>query len=114
MAGRDEQPTCRARTRWILGGHTLPELLGGDTYEYDEHHPLLTSVDLPALPQVIEASKEKSHPALSLRLDQRAIAEMMVDCNLPPPRGADSDEPDVDLVGNGLQLNRLSKHVTRK
>lgn len=62
-------------------------MIGDETYEPDCHHFLLTSVDLPVLSQVIEASKERPHLALSLRLDQRAIAEMMVDCNLPPPRG---------------------------
>jgi AraC-like DNA-binding protein len=36
---------------------------------------------------VIEASKERPYLALLLKLDQRAIAEMMVDCNLPRPRG---------------------------
>ena len=47
---------------------------------------LVTSVDLPAVSGVIEASKEKPYLALSLKLDQRAIAEMMVDCHLPQPR----------------------------
>ena len=62
-------------------------MVGDETYEPGPHHFLLTSVDLPVLSGVIEASKEKPYLALLLKLDQRAIAEMMVDCNLPPPRG---------------------------
>lgn len=61
-------------------------LLGKDTYGYDAGHFLITSVDLPATFQVIEASKEKPYLGLLLRLDQRAMAELMVDSHLPPPR----------------------------
>ena len=62
-------------------------MVGEETYEPGPHHFLLTSVDLPALSGVVEASKEKPYLALLLKIDQRAIAEMLVDCDLPPPRG---------------------------
>lgn len=62
-------------------------MVGEDVYEWGGHSFLLTSVDLPVLSQVLEASKEKPHLALLMKLDQRAIAETMVGCNLPAPRG---------------------------
>ena len=61
-------------------------LLGDDTYVYDAHHFLITSVDLPAFVQVINASGEKPYLGLVLRIDQREISQLMVDSNLPPPR----------------------------
>ncbi len=61
-------------------------LLGDDTYVYDAHHYLITSVDLPTVVQIINASREKPYLGLVLRLDQREISQLMVDSNLPPPR----------------------------
>jgi AraC-like DNA-binding protein len=53
---------------------------------YDTHHFLLTSVDLPTMVQVINASREKPYLGLVLKIDQREISQLMVDSNLPPPR----------------------------
>ncbi len=61
-------------------------VLGDDAYVYDAHHFLITSVDLPTVWQVIEASREKPCLGLVLKLDQREISQLMVDSNLPPPR----------------------------
>ncbi len=61
-------------------------ILGDDTYIYDAHHYLITSVQLPTVVQVIEASPEKPYLGLRLMLDQREISQLMVDSNLPPPR----------------------------
>jgi AraC-like DNA-binding protein len=65
-------------------------LLGDDTYVYDVHHFLITSVDLPTVVQVIKASREKPCLSLLLKLDQREISQLMVDSNLPPPRVQES------------------------
>jgi AraC-like DNA-binding protein len=61
-------------------------LLGDDTYTYDAHHFLISSVDLPTVVQVIKASRKKPYLGLVLRLDQREMSQMMADSNLPPPR----------------------------
>lgn len=61
-------------------------LLGEDVYVYDANHFLITSVDLPVVAQVLAASREKPYLGLMLKLDQRAIAQMMVDSSLPLPR----------------------------
>src|SRR5512146_2693617 len=44
-------------------------LLGDDTYVYDPHHYLITSVHLPTGVQIIEASREKPYLGLRLMLD---------------------------------------------
>ncbi|MEJ2673105.1 MAG: AraC family transcriptional regulator [Deltaproteobacteria bacterium] len=61
-------------------------LLGDDTYVYDAHHFLITSVDLPTVWQIIEASEAKPCLGLVLKLDLREISQLMVDSHLPPPR----------------------------
>ena len=60
--------------------------LGDDTFVYDAHHYLITSVHLPTVVQIMEASPEKPYLGLRLMLNQREISQMMVDSNLPPPR----------------------------
>jgi AraC-like DNA-binding protein len=65
-------------------------LLGDDTYVFDVHHFLITSVDLPTVVQILQASREQPYLSLLLQLDQREIAQMMADSHLPPPRAQQS------------------------
>jgi AraC-like DNA-binding protein len=65
-------------------------LLGDDTYVYDAQHYLITSVHLPTIVQIVEASREKPYLGLRLMLDPREISQLMVDSNLPPPRAQQS------------------------
>jgi AraC-like DNA-binding protein len=65
-------------------------VLGDETYVYDAHHYLITSVHLPTVVQVIEASPEKPYLGLKLKLDQREISQLMADSNLPAPRAQKS------------------------
>jgi AraC-like DNA-binding protein len=65
-------------------------LLGDEAYVYDAHHFLVTSVDLPTVWQIIEASREKPCLGLVLKLDLREISQLMVDSHLPPPRAQQS------------------------
>jgi AraC-like DNA-binding protein len=66
-------------------------MLGDDTYVYDAHNFLITSVDLPTVVQIIKASREKPYLGLVLKLDQREISQLMVDSNLPLPRPQQSN-----------------------
>lgn len=65
-------------------------LLGDDTYVYDARHYLITSVHLPTIVQITEASREKPYLGLRLQLDLREISQLMVDSNLPQPRAQQS------------------------
>ncbi len=65
-------------------------LLGDDTYVYDAHHYLITSVHLPTVVQIIEASPDKPYLGLRLKLDLREISQLMADSNLPQPRAQQS------------------------
>ncbi len=65
-------------------------LLGDEPYLYDPHHYLITSVHLPTVVQITEASREKPYLGLRLTFDQREISQLMADSNLPQPRGQQS------------------------
>ncbi len=75
-------------------------MLGDDTFVYDVHHFLIASVDLPAVVQIIEASRERPCTGLVFRLDQREISQLMVDSNLPQPRPQQS--------GRGMVLGEIT------
>lgn len=66
-------------------------LLGDDTFVYDAHHYLLTSVHLPTVVQIIEASRAKPYMGLRLTLNLREVSQLMADSNLPPPRAQQSN-----------------------
>ncbi len=61
-------------------------VLGEEVYVYDAHQHLVTSLGLPVIVEIIEASREKPYLGLRLELDQRVIAQLMVDSNFPPSR----------------------------
>ena len=60
--------------------------LGDDVYVYDPKHYLITSVHLPTVVQIVEASEEKPYLGLKLKIDLNAVSELMADSHLPPPR----------------------------
>lgn len=65
-------------------------LLGEDTYVYDANHYLITSVHLPTIVQIIEASRDRPYLGLRLTFDLRAVSQLMADSNLPAPRAQQS------------------------
>ena len=73
--------------------------LGEEEYVYDAHHYLITSVGLPVVAQVTQASAEKPYLGLILKLDLRELAQLMVDSSLPVARGQQS--------GRGMAVGKL-------
>lgn len=61
-------------------------LMGGRSYAYDTGHFLVTSLDLPASSQVLQASPAAPCLGLVLALDLRLTAELIAASGLPPPR----------------------------
>lgn len=63
--------------------------LAGRTFIYDESRYLLTSVDLPAVSCVAEASEERPCLALALRLEMPVVRELLsrdeIEVAAPPP-----------------------------
>lgn len=61
-------------------------LLGSDAFVYGVHDLLITSLNLPTVAQILEASPDKPYLSLFLRLDVHEIAQLMMDGQVPPPR----------------------------
>jgi AraC-like DNA-binding protein len=61
--------------------------LGEDYYRYDPAHYLLTTVELPIVIQIGNASKERPYLSLRLDLDPTLVGSVMVEAGLPSQRG---------------------------
>jgi AraC-like DNA-binding protein len=75
-------------------------LLGGEAYNYDTRRFLITSLDLPVVASVIEASPQRPCLGLVFRLDPRVMAELMAQSSLAAPR----EQP----MGRGLILGETT------
>lgn len=87
-----EPCACRVEPAVVLvvqGAKQL--LLGGRTYPYDAQHFVVTSLDLPAASQVLQASPVEPCLGLVLKLDLQLLAELIAQGGLPAPRGKPSD-----------------------
>lgn len=59
--------------------------LEDESFDYDPHNYLLSSVHLPATYQVITASPDEPYLGLVLKFDMRELSQLMIDSNLPSP-----------------------------
>lgn len=75
-------------------------LLGEDEYHYDQDHYLITSIDLPLVAQILEASRDKPYLGLTLKLEKKHIAQMMVDHDLSISRSRNESR--------GLAVSRIT------
>jgi AraC-like DNA-binding protein len=75
-------------------------ILGEEAYEYDANHFLVTSVGMPVIAQVTEASKECPYLGLTLRLDLKVMAQLIMDNKLPLPS--------VRSSGRGMAVSEVS------
>lgn len=75
-------------------------LLGEETYVYDATQFLITSVDLPVVANIIEASKEKPYLGLILEIDLKEISQLTIDSGLPLSRSGQAEK--------GMAVGQLS------
>src|SRR6476469_2671752 len=54
-------------------------LLGEETFRYDPGHYLISTVVLPVVSQVVEASEEKPYLGFQLSLDPTVVAEVLME-----------------------------------
>src|SRR5688500_4807917 len=73
--------------------------LGDQTYVYDRSRYLAVSVDLPVVGNVFEASPEEPYLCLTLSVDPRELAALIVETGRPAPRD--------DHDGRALYLSPL-------
>jgi AraC-like DNA-binding protein len=77
--------------------------LGEDRYQYDPAHYLLTTVELPIVSQVLEASKEQPYLSARLQLDPTLVGSVLVETDVPlPPSHGDMKAMDVSPLDASL------------
>jgi len=72
----------------LIGQGRKRLFLGEAAYVYDADRFLLTSVDLPVVTQIIEASAGRPYLGLTMELDLRAIAQLMLNNDAPRNRSS--------------------------
>lgn len=72
-------------------------VLGDDVYAYNPQRYLLTTLDLPVVLQAVEASAKSPYLSLVLKLDERAIAELVMQSTVPPPVREGSETRGISL-----------------
>lgn len=78
-------------------------LVGDKRYRYDPAHYLLTSVGLPVVAQVIEASADQPYLGLRLDLEPSLISSVMMEAARPSSHGdANVNAMDVSQLDEGL------------
>jgi AraC-type DNA-binding domain-containing proteins len=89
--------------------------LGDRSYLYDADHFLIIALDVPIISEVVKASVEEPCFSLMLRLDQKTIAQLMVDATIKVPRAAPSgralavSEVGLPLINAFLRLIDLAQ-----
>ncbi|VVN33350.1 HTH-type transcriptional activator RhaS [Pseudomonas fluorescens] len=88
---RREHPSppvvCMVEPSIILVAQGKKQLwVGGEGYPYDTSRFLVTSLDLPANSEVLDASPEQPCLGLTFKLDLRMLVELIAQGDLPPTR----------------------------
>lgn len=68
----------------LIGQGAKRVMLGEEMYVYDAQHFLVSSVDLPVVTQIFEASADQPYLGLTLQLDLQVCSQLMADNSLPP------------------------------
>ncbi|TNC93066.1 MAG: AraC family transcriptional regulator [Thalassolituus sp.] len=63
----------------LIGQGSKRLFLGEEAFVYDADHFLITSLELPVVSQILEASEERPFVSLTMELDLRVISQLMVD-----------------------------------
>lgn len=85
----------------LIGQGRKRVVLGEDVFTYDASGFLITSVDLPVVSQVLDASEEEPYLGLSLELDLKIVARLMIE---QPAAGAKVP----NKIGGGMAVGALS------
>jgi AraC-like DNA-binding protein len=88
-------------------------LLGESRYRYDPLHYLLTTIELPSVSQVVEASKEQPYLSLRLELSPALVSSVLLDAGYTQPqkqadaRAIGVSQLDSNLLDVAVRLVRL-------
>ncbi|HCH1192011.1 TPA: AraC family transcriptional regulator [Vibrio parahaemolyticus] len=78
-------------------------LLGEESFIYDANHFLISSVDLPIIANIIEASEEQPYLGLIMELDLTEISQLIVDSELAFTQAKEAQK--------GIAVGELSEYL---
>ena len=84
-APTDRKSVIQRPSVCLIGQGSKQIFLGKDILRYDRDHYLVTSIDLPVVAQIIDASPEKPYMGMAFRLEQKEIAQLLAEGSLPQP-----------------------------
>src|SRR5215813_7881486 len=90
--GRSSQPTEKAHSVFkpafcVIAQGSKQVLLGEEVFRYDPGHYLISTVDLPIVSQVVEASEERPYLSFRLNLDASFVASVTMESGIEIKKG---------------------------
>jgi AraC-like DNA-binding protein len=115
---RSSQPTEKVHCVFkpafcVIAQGSKQVLLGEEVFRYDLGHYLISTVDLPIVSQVVEASKERPYLCFRLNLDASLVSSVMVESGVKTKKGdasvkaMDISPVDANLLDAIIRLVRL-------
>ena len=116
--GRASQPTEKVHSVikpafCIIAQGSKQVLLGEEVFRYDPGHYLISTVDLPIVSQVVEASGERPYFSIRLNLDASLVASVMMESGIEIKKGdasvkaMDVSSTDANVLDAVVRLVRL-------
>jgi AraC-like DNA-binding protein len=118
VLGRFSKPTERVYSVFnpsfcIIAQGSKQVLLGDEVFPYDPGHYLISTIVLPIVSNVVEASDEEPYLGFQLNLDASVVASVMMESSIEVKKGDSSVKAmnvspiDADLLDAALKLVRL-------
>jgi AraC-like DNA-binding protein len=115
---RCSRPTARVHGSYapffcVVAQGSKELLVGEDSFRYDPAHYVISTIELPMIGQVVDASPERPYLALRLLLDPSVVTSVMVESSLGRPghddgvKAVDVSALDADLLDATVRLVRL-------
>jgi AraC-like DNA-binding protein len=115
---RCSRPTARVHGSYapffcVVAQGSKELLVGEDSFRYDSAHSVVSTIELPMIGQVVDASPERPYLALRLLLDPSVVTSVMVESGLGQPgdddgvKAVDVSALDADLLDATVRLVRL-------
>jgi AraC-like DNA-binding protein len=116
--GRSSQPTEKAHSVFkpafcVIAQGSKQVLLGEEVFRYDPGHYLISTVDLPIVSRVVEASKERPYLSFRLDLDGSLVASVMMESGIEIKKGdarvkaMDVSSIDANMLDAVVRMARL-------
>jgi AraC-like DNA-binding protein len=118
--GRSSRPTEKAHSVFkpafcVIAQGSKQVLLGEELFRYDPGHYLISTVDLPIVSRVVEASRERPYLSFRLNLDASLVASVMMESGIgievkkgdSSVKAMDVSSIDADMLDAVVRMARL-------